>query len=253
MRPGGITRRSRDDIAAMRKAGRVVAEMHERTRAALRPGITTGELDRIGRAVLAERGATSNFLGVGGTYPAVICASPNEVVVHGIPGDRVLEEGDIVSVDCGAVVDGWHGDAAYTAGVGAISDEARRLVEVTEASLAAAITHMVPGAHLGDVGHAVEHVVEGAGFHVVDGYTGHAIGRAMHEPPNVPNVGRPGKGPRLRVGNVLAIEPMVAVGTPDTATLVDGWTVVTLDGSWAAHAEHTVAVTDDGPEILTLL
>lgn len=247
----GITRRSRRDIAAMRRAGRVVAEMHERTRAALRPGITTAELDRIGREVLAERGATSNFLGVGGTYPAVICASPNEVVVHGIPGDRVLEEGDIVSVDCGAVVDGWHGDAAYTAGIGAISDEARRLIEVTEASLAAAIARMVAGAHLGDVGHAVETVVEGAGFHVVDGYTGHAIGRAMHEPPNVPNVGRPGKGPRLRAGNVLAIEPMVAVGTPDTATLVDGWTVVTLDGSWAAHAEHTVAVTDDGPEILT--
>ncbi len=236
----------------MRKAGRVVAEMHERTRAALRPGITTAELDRLGREVLADRGATSNFLGVGGTYPAVICASPNEVVVHGIPSDRILEEGDIVSVDCGAVVDGWHGDAAYTAGIGTIAVEARRLIEVTEASLAAAITQMVSGAHLGDVGHAVESVVEGAGFHVVDGYTGHAIGRAMHEPPNVPNVGRPGKGPRLRAGNVLAIEPMVAIGTPDTAILVDGWTVVTLDGSWAAHAEHTVAVTDDGPEILTL-
>lgn len=235
----------------MRRAGRVVAEMHERTRAALRPGTTTGELDRIAREVLADRGATSNFLGVGGTYPAVICASPDEVVVHGIPGDRVLEEGDIVSVDCGAVVDGWHGDAAYTAGVGEISADAQRLIEVTEASLDAAIARMVPGGHLGDVGHAVEAVVEAAGFHVVDGYTGHGIGRAMHEPPNVPNVGRPGRGPRLRAGNVLAIEPMVAVGTPDTATLVDGWTVVTLDGSWAAHAEHTVAVTDDGPEVLT--
>jgi methionyl aminopeptidase len=251
MRPGGITRRSASDIAAMRRAGQVVAEMHERTRAALRPGVTTGELDRIGREVLADRGATSNFLGVGGTYPAVICASPNEVVVHGIPGDRVLEEGDIVSVDCGAVVDGWHGDAAYTAGIGEISAEARRLIEVTEASLAAAIARMVPGGHLGDIGFAVESVVEAAGLHVVDGYTGHGIGRAMHEAPSVPNVGRPGRGPRLRAGNVLAIEPMVAVGTPDTATLVDEWTVVTLDGSWAAHAEHTVAVTDSGPEILT--
>lgn len=230
----------------------MVAEMHERTRAALRPGITTGDLDLIGRQVLAERGATSNFLGVGGTYPAVICASPNEVVVHGIPGDRVLDEGDIISVDCGAVVDGWHGDAAYTAGIGEISAEARRLIEVTEASLAAAIAAMVPGAHLGDIGFAVESVVEGAGLHVVDGYTGHAIGRAMHEPPNVPNVGRPGRGPRLRAGNVLAIEPMVAIGTPDTATLVDEWTVVTLDGTWAAHAEHTVAVTDHGPEVLTV-
>lgn len=236
----------------MRRAGRVVAEMHERTRAALRPGITTAELDRIGRQVLADRGATSNFLGVGGTYPAVICASPNEVVVHGIPGERVLEEGDIISVDCGAVVDGWHGDAAYTAGIGEISPEARRLIEVTEAALDAAIARMVPGGHLGDIGHAVEQVVEGAGFHVVDGYTGHAIGRAMHESPNVPNVGRPGRGPRLREGNVLAIEPMVAIGTPDTATLVDDWTVVTLDGTWAAHAEHTVAVTDDGPQVLTL-
>lgn len=235
----------------MRIAGRVVAEMHERTRDALRPGITTGDLDRIGRDVLQRRGATSNFLGVGGTYPAVICASPNEVVVHGIPGDRVLEEGDIISVDCGAVVDGWHGDAAYTAGIGEISAEARHLIEATEAALAAAIARMVPGSHLGDVGHAVESVVADAGLHVVDGYTGHGIGRAMHEPPNVPNVGRPGKGPRLRVGNVLAIEPMVAVGTPETATLADGWTVATVDGSWAAHAEHTVAVTDDGPEILT--
>jgi len=252
VRPGGITRRTAEELAALRRAGRVVAEMHERTRAALRPGTTTGELDRIGRQVLAERGATSNFLGVGGTYPAVICASPNEVVVHGIPGHRVLEEGDIVSVDCGAVVDGWHGDAAYTAGVGAISDEARHLIEATEAALDAAVAHMVAGRHLGDVGHAVESVVEAAGLHVVDGYTGHGIGRAMHEPPNVPNVGRPGRGLRLRAGNVLAIEPMVATGTPDTATLIDGWTVVTVDGSWAAHAEHTVAVTDDGPQILTL-
>ena len=249
---GGITRRSSADIAAMRTAGRVVAEMHERTRAALRPGITTGELDRIGREVLAARGATSNFLGVAGTYPAVICASPNEVVVHGIPGDRVLHEGDVVSVDCGAIVDGWHGDAAYTAGVGTISPEAQRLIDVTEASLAAAIEQMVAGRHLGDVGHAVQEVVEGAGFHVVDGYTGHGIGRAMHEDPSVPNVGWPGRGPKLKVGNVLAIEPMVAVGTPETDVLADDWTVVTLDGTWAAHAEHTVAVTDDGPQILTV-
>ena len=163
----------------------------------------------------------------------------------------MLAEGDIISVDCGAVVDGWHGDAAYTAGVGAISEDAARLIEVTEASLAAAIEQMVAGNHLGDVGFAVQSVVEGAGLHVVDGYTGHGIGRAMHEDPSVPNVGWPGRGPKLKVGNVFAIEPMVAIGTPDTVTLADDWTVSTVDGSWAAHAEHTVAITDHGPEILT--
>jgi methionyl aminopeptidase len=248
---GGITRRSTADIAAMRRAGRVVAEMHERTRAALRPGVTTGDLDRIGREVLAARGATSNFLGVGGTYPAVICASPNEVVVHGIPGDRVLEEGDIVSVDCGAVVDGWHGDAAFTMGVGEIDAEAARLIEVTDRSLDAAIAELVAGNRLGDVGHAVQSVVEAAGFAVVEDYTGHAIGLAMHEDPQVPNVGRPGRGPKVHVGNVFAVEPMVNVGTADTLLLDDGWSVVTADGALSAHVEHTIAVTDDGPVVLT--
>jgi methionyl aminopeptidase len=251
MRPGGITRRSASDIAAMRRAGQVVAEMHERTRAALRPGVTTGELDRIGREVLADRGATSNFLGVGGTYPAVICASPNEVVVHGIPGDRVLEEGDIVSVDCGAVVDGWHGDAAYTAGIGEISAEARRLIEVTEASLAAAIARMVPGGHLGDIGFAVESVVEAAGLHVVDGYTGHGIGRAMHEEPQVPNWGEAGRGKRLKAGLVIAIEPMVNAGAHAVEVLEDNWTAVTKDRSLSAHFEHTIAITDEGPWVLS--
>lgn len=246
----GITRRTPEQIGVMRRAGRVVAEMHERTRAAIRPGVTTAELDRIGREVLERRGATSNFLGYHG-YPAVICASPNEVVVHGIPGERVLEEGDIVSVDCGAIVEGWHGDAAYTAGVGEISAEARTLIEVAERSLDAAIGQMVAGRTLGDLGHAVQRVIEGAGLWVVDGYTGHAIGREMHESPSVPNVGWPGRGQTLKVGNVLAIEPMVAAGTADTDVLDDDWTVVTLDGSWSAHTEHTVAVTDDGPEVLT--
>ncbi len=252
MKLGGIARRTPEQIATMRRAGRVVAEMHERTRAALRPGITTGDLDRIGREVLADRGATSNFLGVAGTYPAVICASPNEVVVHGIPGDRVLEEGDIIAVDCGAIVDGWHGDAAYTAGIGTISAEAQELIEVAERSLAAGIAAMVPGGRLGDIGHAVQGVVEGAGLHVVDGYTGHGIGQAMHESPAVPNVGWADRGPRLRAGNVLAVEPMVAIGTPETEVLDDDWTVVTSDGTWAAHAEHSIAITEDGPEILTL-
>ena len=246
----GITRRSPEEIGVMRRAGRVVAEMHERTRQAIRPGVTTAELDRIGREVLESRGATSNFLGYHG-YPAVICASPNEVVVHGIPGERVLEEGDIVSIDCGAVVEGWHGDAAFTAGVGEIAPEAQNLIDVAERALDAAIEQMVAGRTLGDLGNAVQRVIEGAGLWVVDGYTGHAIGRAMHESPSVPNVGWPGRGPTLKVGNVLAIEPMVAAGTADTDVLDDDWTVVTLDGSWSAHTEHTVAVTDDGPEVLT--
>ncbi len=234
----------------MRRAGRVVAEMHERIRHALKPGCTTGELDLIARSVLAERGATSNFLGYH-DYPAVICASVNEQVVHGIPGDRVLIDGDVVSIDCGAIVDGWHGDAAFTAGVGTISQAAMRLIEVTEAALAAAIAQMVPGNRVGDVSHAVESLADQRGFGVVDGYGGHGIGRAMHEEPDVPNIGRRGRGPRLAVGSVLAIEPMLVVGDPEVVELPDGWTVVTVAGGLAAHAEHTVAVTEHGPEILT--
>jgi methionyl aminopeptidase len=242
--------RSPDDIAAMRKACRVVAEMHDEIRRVVRPGCTTADLDRVARDVIERRGAESNFLGYHG-YPAVICTSPNEVIVHGIPGDRVLDEGDIVSIDCGAVVDGWHGDAAFTMGVGTIDAEAQRLIEVTEASLEAAISVLVDGKRLGDVGHAVQKVVEDAGFSVVEDYTGHAIGRAMHEDPQVPNLGRRGKGAKIRVGNVFAIEPMVNIGGPDTAVLDDGWTVVTVDGSWSAHVEHTIAVTEAGPEVLT--
>jgi methionyl aminopeptidase len=245
--------RTPEQIAVMRRAGRVVAEMHERIRAAIRPGVSTGELDRIGRQVLADRGATSNFLGYHGTYPAVICASPNSMVVHGIPSDEiVLREGDIISIDCGAIVDGWHGDAAFTAPVGDVAPEVLRLIEVTEASLMAAVAATVDGARLGDIGHAVESVARSGGLSVVEGYTGHAIGQAMHEAPNVPNQGDPGTGQRLRTGNVLAIEPMLVLGDAETDVLDDDWSVVTADGSWAAHAEHTVAITPDGPQILTL-
>ena len=233
----------------MRRAGRVVAEMHDRIRGALRPGVTTLQLDALGREVLERRGARSNFLGYHG-YPAVICASPNEVVVHGIPNGRVLEEGDIVSIDCGAIVDGYHGDAAFTAGIGSIDAEAQRLVDVTRAALDAGIAELVAGARLGDLGASVQATVESAGFSVVRDYVGHGIGTAMHEPPDVPNVGRRGKGTPVAVGDVFAVEPMVSTGGEDTMVLDDGWTVVTLDGSWAAHWEHTVAVTDDGPEIL---
>lgn len=246
-----VPRKSPEQIAKMRVAGRVVAEMHEAIRAAIAPGVTTAELDRIGREVLERRGATSNFLNYHG-YPAVICASPNDMIVHGIPGPYRLAEGDLISIDCGAIVDGWHGDAAFTAGVGTISEEARRLLEATEASLHAGIAQMVPGNRIGDIGHAVQQVAEAAGFSVVREYVGHAIGTSMHEDPQVPNYGPAGKGPKLRAGNVFAVEPMVNVGSPDTELLADGWSVVTVDGSLSAHWEHTIAIGDDGPEILTL-
>ncbi len=244
--------KSAAELAKMRRAGRVVAEMHEKIRAALRPGVTTRELDLIGREVIERRGARSNFLGYGHPpFPGVICASPNEVIVHGIPGDRRLEEGDIISIDCGAIVEGWHGDAAFTAGVGEIDPEAQRLIDATDASLAAGIAAMVPGGRLSDIGAAVQRTAESAGFSVVREYTGHGIGLAMHEPPDVPNWGKPGKGRRLGPGQTYAVEPMVCAGRPETRLLDDHWTVVTRDGRWAAHAEHTIAITDDGPEILT--
>ncbi len=244
-------RKAPAQIATMRKAGRVVAEMHDRIREAIRPGVTTAALDQIGRQVLDRRCARSNFLGYHG-YPAVICASPNDVIVHGIPDGRVLEEGDIISIDCGAIVQGWHGDAAFTAPVGVVDAEAARLIEVTEKSLRAAIGQMVEGHRMSDIGHAVQSVAESAGFSVVRDYVGHAIGQAMHESPEVPNFGPPGKGLKLRAGQVFAVEPMVNVGSPDTRVLDDGWSVVTADGSWSAHFEHTIAITDNGPEILTL-
>jgi methionyl aminopeptidase len=246
-------RRTRDEIKVMRRAGRVVAEMHEAIRTALRPGVTTAELDRIARDVIERRGATSNFLGYHG-YPAVICASPNDVVVHGIPNAVPLEEGDVVAIDCGAVVDGYHGDAAFTAGVGTIDPAAQRLIDVTRQSLEAAIAAMGRRqARLGDVGWAVQSLAEGAGYEVVRDYVGHGIGTAMHEPPNVPNHGEPGKGRKIHVGDVFAIEPIVVIGQAETIVDPDGWTVRTLDGSVAAHWEHTVALTDHGPEILTKL
>ena len=204
------------------------------------------------RADIERRGARSNFLGYHG-FPAVICASPNEVVVHGIPGPRVLEEGDILSIDCGAIIDGWHADAAITVPVGEIDDESKRLITVTRDSLDAAIAAMTVGSTLGAIGAAVTGVVEAAGLSIVREYTGHGIGTAMHEEPAVPNYPtRAGDRMKLKEGLVLAIEPMVNLGRAGTRELDDGWTVVTLDGSRSAHFEHTIAITDHGPEVLTL-
>ena len=246
-------RKSADDLAKMRRAGRVVAEMHARIRDAVRPGVTTADLDRVGRSVIEAAGARSNFLGYHG-FPAVICTSPNDVIVHGIPSESVvLDEGDIISIDCGAIVQGWHGDAAFTMGVGQISAEAEKLLRVGEESLWAGIRAMVDGGRLSDIGHAVQTVAEGAGFSVVREYVGHGIGTAMHERPDVPNYGDPGRGPKLRPGITLAVEPMVNVGSPGTVLLDDGWTVVTADGSLSAHFEHTICVTEDGPEVFTVL
>jgi methionyl aminopeptidase len=229
----------------------VVAEIIAETRKAIRPGVTTRKLDLVAREVLERRSARSNFLDYNG-FPAVICTSPNDMIVHGIPGDIVLEEGDVISVDCGAIIEGYHGDAAYTAPVGQISPEAQRLLDVTERSLWAGIDKLHDGNRLHDVGRAVQEVAEAAGYSVVRKYVGHAIGTAMHEDPQVPNYWPGTPGPKIKVGNVFAVEPMVNVGGYDTIELDDGWSVVTADGSLSAHFEHTIAVTSDGPEVLTL-
>jgi len=243
--------RTPEEIAKMRKAGKVVAEIIEKTQAAVRPGVSTLDLDRVAREVIATRNARSNFLNYHG-FPATICTSPNNMIVHGIPSAEViLVDGDIISVDCGAIIEGYHGDAAYTMGVGEISRAAKRLIEVTEASLEAAIEVMREGNRLHDIGREVQNVAEAAGYSVVRKYVGHAIGTAMHEEPQVPNYWPGNPGPKLKVGNVYAIEPMVNVGGPDTIELDDGWSVITADGSLSAHFEHTIAVTEEGPEVLT--
>jgi methionyl aminopeptidase len=242
--------RTPQELDKMRKAGRVVAEIIEQTRAFIRPGVTTLQIDAVARDVLERRGARSNFLNYHG-FPAVICTSPNDMIVHGIPGDYEVQEGDLLSVDCGAIIEGYHGDAAYTMAVGAVTPEARRLVEVTERSLWAGIDQMRAGNRLHDIGRAVQDVAEAAGFSVVRKYVGHAIGTAMHEEPQVPNYWPGTPGPKLKVGNVFAVEPMVNIGGPDTSELDDGWSVVTADGSLSAHFEHTIAVTESGPEVFT--
>ncbi len=244
-------RRNDAELAKMRKAGKVVAEMHEATRAAARPGVTTSELDAVAAGVLERRGAASIFLGYHG-FPAEICTSPNDMIVHGIPGPYRLKEGDILSIDCGAIVEGYHGDAAFTMGIGEISGEAENLLAVTERSLWAGIEQLKRGNALHEVGRAVQEVAEAGGFSVVREYVGHAIGTAMHELPQVPNYWPGNRGPTLKTGMVFAVEPMVNAGSAATRMLEDGWSVVTADGRLSAHFEHTIAVTADGPEVFTL-
>ncbi len=246
-----IILKSPQEIALMREAGRITALALQELSRRIRPGITTAELNRYAEEFLEKAGAKPAFLGYHG-FPASICASVNNEVVHGIPGLRRLEEGDIISIDMGAVYRGYYGDAAATFPVGEISEEARRLLEVTEKALYEGISKAVVGNRVGDISAAVQSYVERHGFHVVRDYVGHGIGRSMHEEPQVPNFGKPGVGPRLQPGMVLAIEPMVNVGTHEVVVMPDGWTVVTKDGSLSAHFEHTVLITEGEPEILTL-
>jgi methionyl aminopeptidase len=247
-----IIYKSHDEIDRMRVAGRITAGTIERVLATVRPGVSTAELDAVAESYISEQGATPAFKGYRG-FPASICASINNEIVHGIPSrTRVLRERDLVSLDFGSVWDGFVGDSAVTVVVGeAPSAEAEKLVRVTEEALEAGIAQIRPGGRLSDISHAVQQVAEGAGFSVVREYVGHGIGRAMHEDPQIPNYGPPGRGPELRPGLVLAVEPMVNLGGWETIALDDGWTVVTADGSLSAHFEHTIAVTDDGHEVLT--
>ncbi len=244
--------RQQDKIEGVRAAAQVVARALSEMGRAVRPGITTGELDRIAEAVIRDHGARPAFKGYRG-FPASICPSVNEEVVHGIPGARALQEGDIVGIDVGAELHGWYGDAARTFAVGAVAEEASRLMRVTEEALERGLLQARAGNRVGDISHAVQTHVEQHGFSVVRDLVGHGIGSEMHEEPAIPNFGSPGKGPRLVAGQVLAIEPMVNAGGRAVVTRPDGWTVATKDGRWSAHFEHTVAVGPDGPEILSVL
>lgn len=259
MNVAGIVIKSEREIALMRRAGQIVAKVLEAIREQVRPGITTGELDELAERIIRAEGGIPSFKGYDGgsdrpPFPATICASVDNEVVHGIPShQRVLEEGQILSVDVGAIYQGYHGDAAITVPVGKVSDLARRLMEVTEGALYAGIAAARAGNRLGDISHAIQSYVESRGFSVVREYTGHGIGREMHEGLQVLNFGEPGRGVRLRAGMTLALEPMVNVGDWRTRVLADGWTVVTYDGSLSAHFEHTIVVRDGEAEILTRL
>jgi methionyl aminopeptidase len=250
-----ISVKTRRELEVMREAGRHTAEILLILRALAKPGVTTGELEEAAAKELERRRVRSPFLGYSPAgmppYPAVLCVSVNEQVVHGIPGSRVLREGDILSLDFGVECKGYHGDSAVTIPIGSVTDEAERLITTTREALYAGVTQMMPGRRLSDIGHAVQEKAEGCGFSVVRQFVGHGIGEQMHEPPQVPNYGRPGRGPRLLPGMVFAIEPMVNAGGERVRVLDDEWTAVTEDGRLSAHFEHTVLITEDGPEVLT--
>jgi len=253
LRDRGIQIKSPEQIAAMRRAGLLVGETLEVLRAAVRPGMTTRELDAIAEDHIRSHGGTPSFLGYHG-FPGTICTSVNDEVVHGIPGDRVLQDGDVVSIDCGAIVDGWHGDAAITVALGDVPPEVTELMRVTEEALWRGIAAARLGGRVSDISHAVESHIRAAGdYGILEEYTGHGIGTEMHQPPDVPNYGRAGRGPKLVRGLALAVEPMVTLGTKDTVLLEDDWTVVSADGSLAAHFEHTFTLTPDGAWVLTAL
>jgi methionyl aminopeptidase len=244
--------RGKEEVEAIRNAAKLVARTLEMLRGEVRPGVTTGTLDRLAETFIRDHGGRPAFKGYRG-FPASICPSINDEVVHGIPGDRTLVEGDIVGTDVGVELDGYYGDAARTFPVGHIDAQATRLVEVTREALMKGVAQAKAGNRVGDISHAIQSHVEANGFTVVRSLVGHGIGRQMHEEPQVPNYGPPDRGPRLMVGQVLAIEPMVNAGTADVVTREDGWTVVTRDGALSAHFEHTVAVGVDGPDILSVL
>jgi len=247
-----IILKSQSEIEKMRKAGNIVGKTHDELKKHIKSGITTKELDEIAEDTIRSLGGIPAFKGYGG-FPASICTSINEEVVHGIPGLKKLKDGDIISIDIGAIYDGYYGDAANTYPVGETSDEARRLIEVTRDSFYEGLKFCKEGFRLSDISHAVQKYVEDNGFSVVRDYVGHGIGSNMHEDPQIPNFGPPGKGPRLRSGMALAIEPMVNIGTYKVKTLPDNWTVVTVDGKLSAHYEHTIIITKDEPSILTKL
>ena len=246
-----ITLKSQIEIETMREAGRIVGLAHEAVAKAIRPGVTTLELNAVAEKVIRDHGAIPSFLGYGG-FPASICASINDVLVHGIPDHTRLKDGDIISIDIGAVYKGYHGDSAWTHAVGEISDEAKNLMKVTRESLFIGLQQAKPGNRLGDICHAIGEYVERHGYSVPVDYTGHGIGTELHEEPAIPNYGRAGRGVLLKEGMTLAIEPMVHAGKPQTRVLQDDWTVVSKDGSLAAHYEHTIVITSTGYEILTI-
>ena len=245
-----IIRKSSEEIEAMARAGALVVETIGAIGEAIRPGVTTAELDELAEELIRSRGGVPTFKGYRG-FPRSICSSPNSMVVHGIPGPYLLEDGDVVSIDVGVTLDGFVGDSAYTFAVGEIDAEAQRLLDACRAALAAGIAEARPGNHVGHISAAVQATTEAAGFSVVRSLVGHGVGRSMHEEPQVPNFGEPGRGPRLAPGMTLAIEPMITAGGPDVVLGDDRWSISTADGSLAAHFEHTVAVTQAGPRILT--